>query len=868
MTDPTAMLVKKKRDWSLHSRSERNKRKMAQVAPDFHSIKDYFPVLQLMERVMAENIELRENLTLAMKKLCSAESYKTPIPENKMLSLMLECAHRNAGKKSEAWRYVSTLKEFATLCFCVGGPQMHLILAAAFPAIIPSISACRRNLHSADRMEECYFRLLEAKAYLQKRNLPTKVVIAEDGTRVTGRIQYDPKTNQISGFVPNLDENGCPNIRSFPATSAQLIKQYFESGIVSNNAYVIMLQPLANKAAAFCLALWGTDNRFEFTSVSLRWEWMIKAFSDVGLEIVAFSSDGDSRLLKAMTLRTFSSKSPQKWPWFKADLDVSLPVCVQDPIHILVKLKSKLLKPSEIIPMGKKHLASRGHIVQLISCVSKDQHEISMSFMDSKDKMNHRAAQKLCDEKVTTSMREAVPESEATATYLDMMRDVSSAFMEPSLLPLDRIKTMWEWIFFLRHWRTWIQSNPDYTLGHNFISQNSYICLELNAHALINLIRKLRDSEDPHLFLIWLVSSQACEKFFGSARTMTSVLCTVLVFSILELIHRIRRIDFIAESKHNLQDVIDFKSQKKSYQKSTGQPAIVTSLPEDYEIEVAVKEASELAFKRCVALGIANRGVQCTPPCPIRPNDAIQLTEDDAEIDDDLMTYDSDSDENCTNEEIVENDDLNDVAEDLLMVSSGIMGMQTFNNVTVTPDSPFIKVLDGLGNPCIIKKTSFCWFLSSGDTKMSSDRLMRVQKSNVSHSDKNKTTCLTNKPSCEDEVAIGDWCAFTSETGSIMVARVIAFSYMSGKTWRNQEYSLLTAPVKPPDGSARRGIGCLCSWFNIAKNGKLSPVSMDTQGYYSIEHYICTIPRPKTVHNSLYLTCTVSDIRRMKNKKS
>ena len=81
-------------------------------------------------------------------------------------------------------------------------------------------------------------------------------------------------------------------------------------------------------------------------------------------------------------------------------------------------------------------------------------------------------------------------------------------------------------------------------------------------------------------------------------------------------------------------------------------------------------------------------------------------------------------------------DDNDDVLEDLCIVSSGALGLTSFEHVKVSPTSPFVSVLAGDGNQCIIRKTSLCWLLSSGDTKISSDRLHRVQASNVDHSTK------------------------------------------------------------------------------------------------------------------------------------
>lgn len=95
-------------------------------------------------------------------------------------------------------------------------------------------------------------------------------------------------------------------------------------------------------------------------------------------------------------------------------------------------------------------MASKGHLLTLVNEESKDQHELTNSILNPKDKMNFRAAQKLCDSKVTHLLREAVPGSEATAVYLDMMREVTSVFLDPQQLPLERVSLIWKWIFFCK----------------------------------------------------------------------------------------------------------------------------------------------------------------------------------------------------------------------------------------------------------------------------------------------------------------------------------------------------------------------------------------------------------------------------------
>jgi len=175
-----------------------------------------------------------------------------------------------------------------------------------------------------------------------------------------------------------------------------------------------------------------------------------------GLLIKGFSSDGDTKLLSAMMFKSINPEPSSIWTWFNADSPNPTHEFTQDIFHIIVKLKTRLLKASAIFPLGNNYLASSGHIVQLITDVSRDQHNLFLSFVDSKDKMNFKAAQKLCDPVVTSSLRKYIPHSKGTRTYLEMMKDIMDSCLDPLLTPLQRIKKLWKWIFFLRYWRKWI----------------------------------------------------------------------------------------------------------------------------------------------------------------------------------------------------------------------------------------------------------------------------------------------------------------------------------------------------------------------------------------------------------------------------
>lgn len=98
------------------------------------------------------------------------------------------------------------------------------------------------------------------------------------------------------GFViPSCKESGFPSTGLYKVTSFKEMERAFREENVANNAYVYMAQPLVTNAPAFCLTVFGSDNRFTNNHVESRWNYLEKELKLQDIEIEGFSSDGDSR---------------------------------------------------------------------------------------------------------------------------------------------------------------------------------------------------------------------------------------------------------------------------------------------------------------------------------------------------------------------------------------------------------------------------------------------------------------------------------------------------------------------------------------------------------------------------------------------
>ncbi|KYN17864.1 hypothetical protein ALC57_09857 [Trachymyrmex cornetzi] len=133
-----------------------------------------------------------------------------------------------------------------------------------------------------------------------------------------------------------------PVAYSFTAPSAKSIQDHFNNNTVASSLYIIMAQPLQNDAPSFCLCFFETDNKFRTEHVMNRWKYMIAKLKSYGITVVGVSSDGDSRLMKAMRINTnlgiqtanFQIISDSfKIPEFHANVCPKF-ICTQDTVHI------------------------------------------------------------------------------------------------------------------------------------------------------------------------------------------------------------------------------------------------------------------------------------------------------------------------------------------------------------------------------------------------------------------------------------------------------------------------------------------------------------------------------------------------------
>lgn len=272
------------------------------------------------------------------------------------------------------------------------------------------------------------------------------------------------------------------------------------------------------------------------------------------------------------------------------------PISVQDPKHIATKLRNRYLNTSILLQMGNMTV-SVVHIKMVFSAVPKEDHGLVHSDVCPEDRQNYSSFVKITEQRVLQSLENHIADSKATVMFLFLCQQISSSFLDDSLQPTERVYRIWHAVYFFRCWRKWIQS-PDnnFSLSRNFISNNAYSCIELNAHALVYLITKLRMSQQTELFLPHLFSSQPCEETFRHMRSMGTANHTKINSTLNELLHMIARVEIMNKIIHTYKDITFPRTELKT--KKSEEIYTENSLPNDEELISTMQRAKEMIKSR------------------------------------------------------------------------------------------------------------------------------------------------------------------------------------------------------------------------------------------------------------------------------
>ena len=112
-------------------------------------------------------------------------------------------------------------------------------------------------------------------------------------------------------------------------------------------------------------------------------------------------------------------------------------LCIQDIVHVGVKLKARLLKPSIVLPLGS-FIATSSHLHMLLKLCGKDQHGLRHSDLNHKDKQNFDAVENIIR---ASSLLDMMPDAEGTKCYVNVMSSAIYSFLDKNMSPLRTTHT-------------------------------------------------------------------------------------------------------------------------------------------------------------------------------------------------------------------------------------------------------------------------------------------------------------------------------------------------------------------------------------------------------------------------------------------
>lgn len=600
------------------------------------------------------------------------------------------------------------------------------------------------------------------------------------------------------------------------------------------------------------------------------------------------SADGDERLLSAMKARTNfdliphvdSLKSIRDRSILNSNpvsssvasssyvpTPIIIPSNVQDPTHIGTKLRNKFLNSSISLRIGNQNVTPI-HLQMLIETFPKEIHGLVKYDIYPEDRQNFSSLEKIMHPRVIKMLEDHIVDSEATVLYLKLCKNITSSYMQNDLTPIDRIYNIWYAVYVLRCWRKFIEKADNCTLEQNFISRNAYICIEINAQNLIELILRLRNAQLPCMFLTSLFSSQPCEEFFRQMRSIGTVNYTKINFSIYELLHMISRVEMMYKIIYTRKEIVSprVKFNVESVGElaaavaagSTEEPTLestatstqtasvsesVLNLPSDDEIVETLTRAREDALQTVLLFGI-ELPWQDTYTCDVR---RFTVKNMENPFDDSDLDSSSDRDSSSDEDEIITETEQ----------SSG-----RFEQSSARKDVNYIEVVDKDGSTRKIRKSTFVWSLEKSRHKLSSDRTVRVQDAEPTKK-KFKMSATESGVASEDIfcskaeiLSISDWGIFKNDSFNenstpmdrLLIGIVSGFRYVEDRADKKTDkikqhttkYKYMYAPTK--NVPEEKKIQVLCIWYNCNEEGIFS--KSDNNFAVNMDNYLATMKSP------------------------
>ncbi|CAF3980166.1 unnamed protein product [Rotaria sp. Silwood1] len=395
----------------------------------------------------------------------------------------------------------------------------------------------------------------------------------------------------------------------------------------------------------------------------------------------------------------------------------------------------------------------------LIDKYSKLDHNLVLSDIYVKDRQNYASCLKISSLNVL-NMLDQNENSFGTHCYLTILRFVTITYIDKATNILMRIFYAWSTVFISRLWFTWIRyklmiqeqkkiqqnQRPSYkAIEHHFMTFPAYHSIELNAHMLTIISLLVLNEKLPIESLnIFLFSSQPCENIFRSARALTGPFSTMTNFTVQQFLSKTRKISILNEIKcfeesNVTSGGIKFPKHHKQNQSNAFSSILINlneltldniekNIYDAYEYAKSFAEklgmSSLLKTKNVFQLNDLSLNIRNDLEKIIYLNDDSTLDNDDNSDSDDEENYyslASDVEDDNENEESETENECTQSTKDVFN------GMRIYSTVADKDKNKFFKIEINNKIKYIHKQTAV-WYLTNNNNRLSSDRLVRVQK--------------------------------------------------------------------------------------------------------------------------------------------
>ena len=755
-----------------------------------------------------------------------------------MLHKLFDNAKKN-NSNSTSNRHDETVKHFAACLFCLIGKANYEFLVANLGSSLPSVSTVQRLVSKEKKLCEGEFDFDELVKHLKRFNAPFIVNVHLDDTRIIHRIEYDSKSDTFVGFCMPLDKESKLPIRdTFCLHTYEDIENAFRTEKIAKYAHCIVAQPIDIQSPSFVLSIIGTDSSYDAEVIMKRWKYIESEMNKREVKVLTFGADGAGPFLKAMVHNSKLFQSLNNETLFEKSSFFLMPdypekaLYSQDTIHILAKMRTKLITPSNILVLGNEN-GCRAHIQFLIDNKPKAIHGLTNKCINQKDKQNYESINSLVDDCVLQSLKELNDEkrmkTNGTIVYLKMMRDIRDAFLDKSISPLKRINLIWRNVFFLRIWRTWLTENG-YPECEHFVTANAYTCIEINAHMLTLIVRRVIEGNLPTEALrFWKTGSQSCEQLFRLLRSMTPTFSTIINFTLHGLLQKTHKLRYLSGAEACGE--IEFPRAKRRLLQVKNESAETFHIPTlvDLNKMVIISKEEALDIAKSCRIELASYSDDYLTKGRLQLAKAAE--ENDGEggnIEDSTIPI------NIVPENIDE--DVQEDLNNLRLVKSSKSGLPTYSNVVVdTTQRTYAKRGFIRYKGEYIRKSTALYLLQE-NVQLSNDRLLRVRSDQPSH-----LLDVENVVVVDSFAKVGDFAIFKRfDNDKFLIGKIVQFSYLDGKK-RDRQYSSNFVDVSK---DSYKSIGVFADWYVISGEEKdgtifLEETDIFTTGYLSMEQYYC-----------------------------